>query len=306
MRWICAVVLLLVACQPGGDPTARPSPSNLQALGTDQAPEGLAAAEPELPSLSAFRRRAQQACATATAAIASNPLRGDPLRPQARGADVHAAVAHYRAAAAAWTAAAGDLWDFGIPKQKVGQKLITALDTLAQYDHQAAELLRSGDSGGAQAALGAVHAATNEADRFAQRLGIGRLQDCGPPRPSIRRSRPVAVTAQDFSFSAEDVAAGPTRFVLTNAGREPHHLFVVRLAQAGTLNEAVRADRRQSSPGEFLRRQSAVSVTADPGTTTALDMRLKPGPYGLLCFVASEDGTPHAYKGMALEIDVRG
>ena len=305
MRLTVGLLALVLACTPGPQaPSAGGSgPRTPGPVATPEAPPGgLAAAEPQLPSLAEFRRVAAQACIGATATIGGVPLRGDPLHASADRADRTAAMRHYRAAAAAWTAAASELWDFGLPEQAVGQRLITALDTLAQYSHQTAELLQAGDDAGAQAALDAVDDASRQADRFALRLGIGRLAECGIRRARLDGARRVPVDAADFTFGVNGVRAGPTRFVVRNRGDEPHHLVVVRLAEPGTLDEAVRADREGENPRPYLGRGRAISEEIGPGARTTLDVRLPPGPYGLLCFVASPDGTPHAYKGMAVEI----
>lgn len=308
MRWAAGVMLLVAACVPGGqasDPSATP-PTPGQVTASDAVPGQLPAAEPQLPSLDEFRAEAAQACVRATATIAGAPLRRDPLHPTARPADRNAAVRHLRASSSAWTKAAGDLWDFGLPERPVGERLITALDTLAQYSHQTAELLQAGDDAGAQAGLDAVDDASLQADRIAMRLGIGRLGECGVVSARLPSPRRVRVDAEDFFFGVADVQPGPTRFVVRNRGTEPHHLAIVRLAEPGTLDDAVRADRRQEDPAAFLGDGRAVSKIVDPGGRTTLDVRMPPGPYGLLCFVASEDGTPHAYKGMAQEIIVAG
>ena len=305
MRWAVGVVLLLAACVPGGrapEPSAAPTAGPVPA--SEAAPGQLPAAEPALPSLAEFRARAADACAEATARTAAAPLRGDPLHPAARPADRHAAVRHFRAAAAAWTQAAGDLWDFGLPERGVGQRLITALDTYAQYSHQTAELVRAGDRAGAQAGLAAVDDARQTADRFAQRLGIGRLAECGVVAARLPSPRRVMVDAGDFFFTVGEVRPGATRFAVRTRGGEPHQLVVVRLAAAGALDDAVRADRRQSDPGAFLRGNRAISTVVGPGGRTTLDVRLRAGSYGFVCALASEDGTPHAYKGMAQEVAV--
>lgn len=297
-------MLLVAACVPGGqapEPSAAPTTPG-QVTASEALPGELAAAEPQLPSLAEFRAEAAQACFQATVTIAAAPLRRDPLHPTARPADRNAAVRHFRASATAWTKAAGDLWDYGLPERRVGERLITALDTLAQYNHQTAELLQAGDDAGTQAGLDAVDDASRQADRIAMRLGIGRLEDCGVATARLPSPDRVRVDAEDFFFGVADVQRGQTRFVVRNRGTEPHHLAIVRLAEAGTLDDAVRADRRQEDPAAFLGNGRAISKVVDPGGRTTLDVRLPPGPYGLLCFVASEDGTPHAYKGMAQEI----
>lgn len=237
-------------------------------------------------------------------AIAAAPLDGDPFRPGARPRHVEAAITHYRTASAAWTAAASDLWDFGTPTQRVGEQLITSLDTLGQYSGQTADLLAAGDNAGAQTGVSAVDSAMQHTNSVARRLGIGRLQECGARPVKLRNATRVQVTAHDFAFTADTPRAGPTRFVVRNEGSEPHHLFIVGLREEGTVRDAVRADRFEQRPGDFLLGEGRTSPVAAPGETVTLDVGLRPGVYGLLCFVASEDGTPHAYKGMATEIVV--
>lgn len=302
MRWLLVFVLVLSACTPSPAPSERPSPSAGAAPAPTAAPTQLPAVEPQLPTLAEFRDRAAVACETAGAAIADAPLKGDPLRPGARARDVRAAVEHYRAAAAAWTAAAGDLWDFGLPKQRVAQSLVTALDTVGQYSHQTADLFAAGDSGGAQAGLSAIDSATQDANRITRRLGIGRIDECGSKQVTLQGAQRVDVIASDFAFVTTTTAARRVRFVLRNRGQEPHHVYVVRLREAGTVDAAVRADRFRQRPGNYLDGDGAASPIAAPGERATVDVRLRPGVYGLLCFVASEDGTPHAYKGMATEL----
>jgi hypothetical protein len=197
------------------------------------------------------------------------------------------------------------LFEFGLPRRRAGQDLITALDTVAQYSKQVADFLDAGDAAGAQSALGATDEALRQANRIARRLDLGPLESCGFSPRLLRNTRRVAVTATDFAFEVGAVVPGRTRFVLRNAGREHHQLFVVRLRAPGTLNAAVQADRDGGEPGQFLARRSTVSDVAAPGGRARADLDLRPGSYGLLCFVASVDGTPHAYKGMAIEISVQ-
>ena len=301
---VLLAVLLISACTSTAPPTASPT---LPAPGMPSAPaspESLAAAEPPPPTLREFRRQADLACEAAAATIAKAPLRRDPLAAQARPRDVRAAVGYFRAASAAWTTAAGQLWEFGLPERRAGEKLITSLDTVGQYSKQAADFLQQGDLASAQAAVGAVDTALRDANRIALALGLTRLEDCGKPLLIVRNPTKHVVTATDFAFAVGAVTPGATRFVVSNDGREDHQLFVVRLRAAGTLTEAVREDRAGGRPSAYLAGEGAVSPVVRPGQRSRLDVKLRPGPYGLVCFVASPDGTPHAYKGMATEIFV--
>lgn len=309
MRWIALLTVALAACTPTGTPSPPPTAAGASAAAvapaaSEPAARQLPAAEPTRPTLQAFRARAEQACVAAARQVQATPLRGDPLRDGATGADRQAAVAHYRAMAGAWTTAANDLFTFGMPAHKGARNLITALDTVAQYSQQTAEFLSGGDLPTAQAGVAAVDDAFADADRIARRLGMSPVSQCGEHRLRLRRATRVRVNAYDFGFEVGSVSSGPTKFVLRNSGTERHHLFVVRLRSAGTLGEAIRADRAGENPGAFLLGQGNVSPVARPGERVTVDVRLRSGSYGLLCFVASPDGTPHAYKGMAAEISV--
>lgn len=303
MRRLLVVLFVLCACTTP-NPPPEPVPGASAEPTAAAAPTQLPAAEPEVPTLAEFRREAARACALASAAIAAAEVPKDPFREDARRRDVRAAIHHYRTAAEEWTAAASELFDFGLPNKRVGERFITSLDTVAQYSHQAAQLLEDRDYATAELAIGAVDTATVETNKVAARLGIGRIEDCARAPGRLPGAQRVRVTATDFSFSFNPPASGPTRFVLRNRGEEPHQLFVVQLREAGTLDDAVRADRFDRRPGQFLRGEGATSPVVSPGKTATLDVRLPSGAYGLLCFVASEDGTPHAYKGMATEFQV--
>lgn len=308
MRWIALLVVAVIGCtSPPPPPAATPAPTPAPGAAPPRGqatPDELAAAEPQAPSLREFRTRAAATCTASRRLLRRAPLLGDPLREGAGPADLRAAVAHYQARSAAWTAAADDLWTFGLPKNPAALKLITALDTAAQYSQQTAELLTAQDLPTAQAGVAAVEDAMKDADAVARRLNIPPPSECERSVVRLDGARPRAVDAFDFGFDVADVDPGPTRFVLRNRGEERHHLFVVRLRTAGTVLDAVRADRAGEPPGQFLAGAGKVSPVARPGEQATVDIDLRPGSYALLCFLASPDGTPHAYKGMAAEIFV--
>lgn len=300
-----AMVLLAAACVADEPPPEdRPTPTPGEPVVSETPPSELPAVEPQQPSLADFSQRAVFACTQAMATIGAAPLRGDPLRPGASPRAMDAAVEHYRARSVAWTGAAEDLWQFGVPMEKVGQRFITALDTVAQYSQQTADLLRKRDWPTAQAGVAAVETSMARANRIAESLGLGNLEECGTPPVTLSGAQRVRVAAVDHSFSVDPLRRGATRFVVRNSGVEDHQLFVVRLREPGVLDDAIRADRDGRLPREFLADDGVASPVVRPGEHATVDVRLRPGAYGLVCFVASEDGTPHAYKGMATEVSV--
>ena len=301
-----ALAVVLSACVPSGDPSPAPSsairaapPSN-RPVATD-----LPAVDPVVPTLAAFRVQARKACGLAVAQIAAAPVLRDPFLDDAPLGDIQAAEAHYRVVADAWTAMAGALWEFGLPDHPKAEGLITQLDTVAQYAIQAADLLAEGEVDTAQVSIGWTAQEMRRAERIAAALGVGPLGECGIRSKRLSGAVRVPVHATDFAFTVAPLKAGPTRFVIRNQGKEAHHLYVVRLRNAGTLAEALAADRESGSPGRFLADAGVVSSTVSPGGRTTLDVDLRRGPTGLLCYLPSPDATPHAYKGMAVEVVVQ-
>jgi hypothetical protein len=116
----------------------------------------------------------------------------------------------------------------------------------------------------------------------------------------------VAVTATDYAFEIADVTAGKVAFQMDNAGDEPHFMYVVRLKDGATIDEALAADEEGGDPDAFIDEDVGESVAVGPGGTAVLNADLTPGTYAMLCFVGNADGVPHAFLGMAEEFDVSG
>lgn len=299
------LIAALAACDPAQPIDSSARPTDGPGAGTAQ-PE-LPAADPIAPSVAGFTGEAASACATAAAVLDARPLRGDPLAPYAKRRDVRAAVQHYSAAARGWSAAAETLFAFGTPEDPRGQRLIAALDVVAMRFRQVAEALAARDEELAQSMLGAAEQAWDEADTAARDLGLGPLSGCGQATPRLAGRQRIVVDGVDFGFrtTVAAIEPGATRLVLRNRGVEKHQLFVVPLKEPGTLRAAVAADRQGEQLDGFLAGRGAATAVARPGERMALDVQLAPGSYGFLCFVASPDGTPHAFKGMAVEVTVR-
>lgn len=90
---------------------------------------------------------------------------------------------------------------------------------------------------------------------------------------------------------------GKGRYEISNSGKEPHELTIVRLADGKTMNDVMAAFQPgfQGAP-PFT---SAGGVNAvSPGGTAYGDFDLAPGNYIALCFVPGPSGVPHAAMGM--------
>ncbi|MGQ0539379.1 MAG: hypothetical protein ACT4R6_10560 [Gemmatimonadaceae bacterium] len=114
----------------------------------------------------------------------------------------------------------------------------------------------------------------------------------------------IALTARDFSFQAPDtVPAGPTRFQMTNAGQEPHHVIVVHLDSGKTVGEFLRETKGEVPP-PWAHMMGGPIAPLPGGPATATTVNLVPGKYALICVIPTADGMPHVAKGMVRELTV--
>jgi len=124
-----------------------------------------------------------------------------------------------------------------------------------------------------------------------------------PPAPP----QAVTVIATDYHLAIPaTLTAGPTTFTIVNHGREAHHLQLERLEQGHTLTDFLAALKKGGPPPAW-----AVDVggpnAADPGgRSLPATVELRPGTYAALCVIPGPDGIPHAMKGMAQQVTVRG
>jgi hypothetical protein len=110
----------------------------------------------------------------------------------------------------------------------------------------------------------------------------------------------VDVSATEYDFEFDAPPAGPVSFVMSNDGDEPHFLGIGKLLPGVTVEEAIQA----SDPSEVTE-WTADSAVVGPGEEAVLTVdNLEPGEYGMVCFIPSPDGTPHAYLGMAVGFTV--
>ena len=121
--------------------------------------------------------------------------------------------------------------------------------------------------------------------------------------------RVVNVKAFDYRFEAPaSIGAGTTTFKLQNEGKEPHHLWIVRLTDGKTPVDFTKV---MKTWGSALKMPAwAVDVggpnTAGSKETAEGTMTLEPGTYMLVCWIPSPDGMLHVMKGMVKEMKVTG
>ena len=122
-----------------------------------------------------------------------------------------------------------------------------------------------------------------------------------PPAPPV-----VLVRAMDYSFTAPaSIRAGVTTFRLTNAGKELHHLSIVRLPKGKTAADYLAAVQAEGHPPMWATDVGGPNA-AIPGATIEATVSLDAGNYALVCFIPSPgEPVPHLMKGMVRPLTVR-
>lgn len=125
-------------------------------------------------------------------------------------------------------------------------------------------------------------------------------REAAPPSPNV-----VTIVATDFAFGMPDtLPPGLTTFRLANAGAEPHHAVLFKLAEGKTLADFQAAAESPKMP-EWLTMPGSPGAIM-PNDTSNATTTLEPGQYVLVCYVPSPDGTAHIAKGMIKPFVVAG
>ncbi len=124
---------------------------------------------------------------------------------------------------------------------------------------------------------------------------------CTEALPLPQAPAAAEVVMDEFSFSAPaEVPRGRVVFRVANRGELRHELVVIALPEdVPPLDEQLRSERRRATT------TVAVIPPKRPAVDTSFALDLEAGRYGLVCFLESPDGRPHALKGMNQEFRVR-
>lgn len=171
-----------------------------------------------------------------------------------------------------------------------------------------------GDDGATVRNLGADGTATGTGTGTATGTGAATGTGTGiggvaPACPSAQPASGVTVTLTEYAIAADvdEVSAGSVRFVVENAGEEPHELLVLR---AASLDELPLDDRgvlvEDRLPGGVLVGEIEPFAA---GQTCELALELGAGDYLLVCNVVEEEGgvvKAHLPLGMVRSLTVTG
>jgi len=116
-------------------------------------------------------------------------------------------------------------------------------------------------------------------------------------------SNVVTVTANEYAFDMPtSIPAGLTTFRLVDKGKEPHHLFVMKLEQgkkASDLFAALKAMGPAGGPPPGWMRVVGGPNSPVPGGGEAnATLVLEPGEYAAFCVIPTPQGAPHFMMGM--------
>lgn len=114
----------------------------------------------------------------------------------------------------------------------------------------------------------------------------------------------VEVEVMDFAFRLpKTVPAGVTTIRLVNRGRQLHHMQIVRLDDGRTIGELLKRWRPGVATPSWMTGVGGPTA-ATAGQTLEGVVLLRPGRYGVLCWVPAADGHLHFEKGMFGQFEV--
>ena len=131
-------------------------------------------------------------------------------------------------------------------------------------------------------------------------LAAGTVVSTPPVKPNV-----VTVRASEFAFSApKSVPAGTITFHMVNAGKQLHHVSIIKLLHGKTTADYVAALKNPGPPPAWSVEVGGPNA-AVPGGSSDATVTLEPGQYALVCFVPSPgEQAPHLMKGMISALTV--
>jgi hypothetical protein len=115
----------------------------------------------------------------------------------------------------------------------------------------------------------------------------------------------VGVTALDYEFEydASEITGGNVAFEMSNEGEEDHELVLLKVSEDFDIDTALESEGEQ--PPEGIEEEAGVTFAA-PGESGTLvpEGELARGRYMMVCFIPTDDGTPHAALGMHSEFTI--
>lgn len=310
---LLVVGLLLTGCGEG----TSTSSSGDETETASEAPSSAPSEAAGVP-LDEWVETALTECEAVNEATTAAEPKGDPFSPNATDADREQAVTFLSTFAESLRTFATNLGAAGMPDEKAdaAQQLISSSEEAASAFDEAAAAAEQ-DFSKAQAAFGKAFGSIEQVSAAAAEVGIGDLEEC--KREAAKAEEPAAGANQvpvvamkqgkKYTFKFDQVVpAGKTAFVMENADDEPHFMALVQVKGPGDLAKAIAAEGKGDSKTFdklVVNEDVGGSEDAGPGGQAVANVDLKPGTYGMMCFIPGPDGKPHAFSGMAVEFEVK-
>lgn len=110
----------------------------------------------------------------------------------------------------------------------------------------------------------------------------------------------------DFTYQpSQPLTAGEQTIRVNNKGKQPHEVFLARLASGKGVNDLL-ASLAPDAPADAIDWQALGGISAiEVGAHAYFSVDLEPGRYALVCFAPDHgSGAPHFMLGMTQEITV--
>ena len=106
----------------------------------------------------------------------------------------------------------------------------------------------------------------------------------------------IVIEAGEYKFHGvpEALSAGLHRFAMDNVGEEPHVFYLFHIPGEESVEELL--DLPEKKVNKLT--QAVDRAEAGPGGSAEFEADLVPGRFGYVCFINTEDGTPHFALGM--------
>jgi hypothetical protein len=144
---------------------------------------------------------------------------------------------------------------------------------------------------------------------------LGALAGCGDDNSTSKPAREpaarVRVVGSEYAYALpREIPGGVVAMEFVNTGDEVHEYAMGRVDPPHTVRELVDlildpADEAQEEEPDWAHDVGGVPALS-PGERVTITRRMKPGTYGLLCFVPTPDGETHLDRGMHTQFTVTG
>lgn len=116
----------------------------------------------------------------------------------------------------------------------------------------------------------------------------------------------ASISAFDYGFKTEGLAAGSNEFVFENTGDEPHHVIALKMLEGKTIADVETFFKTEGGKAPIEESSDTGTAVIEGGESQLVSFDLDPGRYALLCFISDrQGGPPHVLKGMIEELEVQ-